>query len=78
MNIQIRHKFSFILFTSGYAPRGLLRVGVDPPFLGLNLGRVMVPLPKIVVNLPRNYEKLPCKEDPYQFSGYRDPSPQTK
>ena len=31
----------------------------------------------VVINLPRTYEKLPCKEEPDRFSGYRDPSAQT-
>ena len=41
------------------------------------IGRVVVPFPKIVINLPRTYVKLPCKGEPDQFSGYRDPSVQT-
>ena len=32
----------------------------------------MVPSPKIVINLPWTYEKLPCKEEPYQLSGQRE------
>ena len=28
-------------------------------------------------NLPRTYQKLLCKEEPYRYSGERDPSVQT-
>ena len=31
--------------------------------------RVVVSSPQIVINLPRTYEKLHCKEEPYRFSG---------
>ena len=42
------------------------------------LGRVVVPSPlEIVINLPRIYEKLPCKGEPNWFSGQRDPLEQT-
>ena len=41
-------------------------------------GRVVVPSPKIVMNLPRTYQALHCKGEPYQFSGQRDPQGQTK
>ena len=34
-------------------------------------------LPKIVIKLPRTYEKRNCKGEPYLFSDYRDPSVQT-
>ncbi len=37
------------------------------------LGRVVVRSPKIVINLPGTYEKLPCKGEPDRFSGQRDP-----
>ena len=30
-------------------------------------------IPKIVINLPRTYEKLHFKGESYRFSGYRDP-----
>ena len=33
------------------------------------LWRVTVPLPTIVINLARTYEKLNCKAGPYRFSG---------
>ena len=33
------------------------------------LGIVMVPSPKIVINLPMTYEKLSCKIELYRFSG---------
>ena len=36
-----------------------------------------VPSPKIVRNLPRTYEKLHCKGEPYRFSGKQDPLVQT-
>ena len=35
-------------------------------FLGvISLRRVVVPSPKLVINLPRTYEKLHCKGEPY-------------
>ncbi len=34
----------------------------------ISIGRVVVPALKIVINLPSTYEKLPCKEEPDQFS----------
>ena len=37
-----------------------------------SLWRVVVPSPKIVINLPRTYEKLHCKGEPYRFGGQRD------
>ena len=40
-------------------------------------GRVVVPSQKIVKNLPRTYKKLPCKDEPHQFSGQRDHQVQT-
>ena len=43
----------------------------------ISLGRVLVPSPKIVINLPGTYVKLPCKGEPDRFSGYRDPSVKT-
>ena len=40
-------------------------------FLGaISLGRVVVPFLKIVKNLPRTYEKLLCKGEPYRFISY--------
>ena len=40
-------------------------------FLGaISLGNLMVPSSKIVIiNLPRTYENLPCKGEPYRFIG---------
>ena len=35
----------------------------------ISLGRVAVPSSKIVINLPRTYEKLHCKGEPYWISG---------
>ena len=35
----------------------------------ISLGRVAVPSPKIIIKLPRTYEKLHCKGEPYRFSG---------
>ena len=37
--------------------------------LAISLGRVVIPFPKIVINLPRTYEKLPYKGEPDGFSG---------
>ena len=34
----------------------------------ISFGRVVVPSPKIVINLPGTYEKLPCKGEPDRFS----------
>ena len=36
-----------------------------------------VPSPKIVINLPKTYEKLHCKREPYRFIGKRNPSVHT-
>ena len=33
------------------------------------VGRWWYPPPQKVINLPRTYEKLPCKGVPYRFSG---------
>ena len=33
-----------------------------------------VALPKIAINLPRTFEKLHCKGEPYRFNGFRHPS----
>ena len=38
-------------------------------FIVISLGRVVVPSPKIVINLPGTYEKLPCYGEPDRFSG---------
>ena len=38
------------------------------------LGRMVVPSPKMVKNLPRTYEKLPIKEETFQFSGNKTSS----
>ena len=46
-------------------------------FLAIYLGSVVVPLPKIALNLHRTYEKLHCKERPNRFSGKRNPLVQT-
>ena len=63
------------MFTSGYAPRGpldpmkgvrysRLSIVVLKFFIGvISLGRVEIPSPKIVINLPRTYEKLPVTEN---------------
>ena len=46
-----------------------------PPLQMKKLGRpLVVPSLKIVINLPRTYEKLHNKEEPYRFSGFQDPS----
>ena len=42
----------------------------------ISLGRVWVTSTKIVIKLPRTYEKLPCKVEPYQSSGQGNPSVQ--
>ena len=40
-------------------------------FLGeISLRRVVIPSPKIVVNLSRTGKKLHCKGEPYRISGY--------
>ena len=39
----------------------------------ISFRRVVVLSPKIVIKFPRTYKKLHCKEEPYQFSCYRDP-----
>ena len=44
-------------------------------FKEISLGRVVVPSPKTVINIPR---KLYCEGEQYQFSIYRDPSLHTK
>ena len=46
-------------------------------FFSISFGRVVVLSPKIIINLPRTYEKLLCKGEPYRFSGQLDPSVQT-
>ena len=43
----------------------------------ISLGRVEVPYPKIVINIPRTNEKLHCIGEPYWFSGWRDSLVQT-
>ena len=44
--------------------------------LVVSLGRVAVPSLIMVINLPRTYEKLHYKREPYRFSSQRDPSVQ--
>ena len=41
-------------------------------FVAISIGRVVVPSSKIAINLPRTYEKLHNKGEPYRFSGWRD------
>ena len=36
----------------------------------ISLGRVAVPSPKIVINLPGTYKKISCKGELDRFSGY--------
>ena len=43
----------------------------------ISLGRVVIPYPKIVINLPWINEKIHCKGKPFRFSGYQNPSVQT-
>ena len=38
-------------------------------FFVISLGRVVLPSPKIFINLPGSYEKLPCQGEPDRFSG---------
>ena len=45
-------------------------------FLSIFLGRVVVSFPQKVINLPRTYQKLHCKGEPFQFSGQHDPAVQ--
>ena len=42
------------------------------------LGMVKVSVSKIVINLPRTYEKLQCKGEPYRSISLEDPSVHTK
>ena len=42
--------------------------------LVIYLGRLVVPTPKIVINLSWTYEKLHCNRKPYRFSCKQDPS----
>ena len=37
----------------------------------ISLGRVVLPSPKIVINLPRTNEKVHCKGETYWFSGWQ-------
>ncbi len=46
-------------------------------FFVISLGRVVVPSPKIAINLSGTYEKPPCKGESYWFSSQRDPLVQT-
>ena len=46
-------------------------------FFVISLVMVVVPSPKIVINLPGTYVKLPCHGEPDWFSSSRDPSVQT-
>ena len=45
--------------------------------VAISLERKVIPTSKTVINLPRTYEKLQCKGEPFRFSGYRNPSVQT-
>ena len=38
-------------------------------FLAISPWRLVISSPKLVINLPRTYEKLHCKGEPYRFSG---------
>ena len=38
-------------------------------FFAISLGRMVIPSPKIVTNLPRTYEAIPYEEEPYRFRG---------
>ena len=48
-------------------------LGVALNFFIITLGSVLVPSPKIAINLPRTYEKPHCKREPYRFCGKQDP-----
>ncbi len=37
------------------------------PLVAISLGRVVLPSPKIVINLPGTYEKVPCKGEPDRY-----------
>ena len=44
-------------------------VGGNVSFLGaISLGRVVIPSPRIAINLPRTNKKLHCKGESYRFS----------
>ena len=66
-------KFSFIFcYLSNLGPNVNLNGGrEDNVFLEAISLRMIVlaPSPKIVITLPRIYEKLQCKGEPYRFSG---------
>ena len=55
MNTRKKFNFGFKKIFSVFGARGVIFV-VAPP-------------PKIDIILPRTYDKLPCKEKPYQLSG---------
>ena len=40
----------------------------------ISLGRMVLPSPKMLINLYRTYEKLPRKGEPYPLNGQRDPA----
>ena len=51
-------------------PLGVLEMGRGNFFPGaISLGGWWYPPHKIVTNLPRTYEKLACKGEPYRFRG---------
>ena len=45
--------------------------------IAISLGRLVVPFPQIVINLPRIFDKLHCLGESYRFSGWEDPLLQT-
>ena len=55
----------------------LLILDLKRKIRGISIRRLVVPCLKIFINPPRTYEKLHCKEEPYWFSGQRDPLLQT-
>ncbi len=54
---SLKRKEKFFFWGGGFIFQG-----------AISLGRVVVPCPKIFINLPRTYVKLPCKGEPYRFS----------
>ena len=68
-------------FCNSFRKGSPVRNSVVPPngtfFRAIHLGRVVVPSPKIVMNLPRTYEKLHCKGEPFWSRDQRNHLVQT-
>ena len=70
-------KYFLTLRPSEFKNTSIAGVYILPPFFYIFLRRVIVPFPKIFINLPRTNEKLHCKGEPYRFSSYQDSSVHT-